>query len=136
MATSPIPKDRAHGTETAAAAPVVRPVLLGWVPVEACRLPTVDQPMRLAAFESLFADAVTGVERVDAHRLQLTLAPDPAFAARAGELAVREADCCGFFTFTLTAVSGALVLEIAVPPVRGHVLDGIAAQAVAARMHR
>ncbi|SDL22667.1 hypothetical protein SAMN05216298_3150 [Glycomyces sambucus] len=130
MTTSPIPTDGTSGTERARTA---RAVSLGWVPVEACRLPVADQPMRLAAFESLFADAVTGVERVGAHLLRLALAPDPAFAARTAELAVREADCCGFFTFTLTAAQGTLALEVAVPPERAHVLDGIAAQAEAAK---
>ena len=42
-----------------------RPVrAMAWVP-EACTLPTVEQPLRVAEFDELFATAVRPVERVD-----------------------------------------------------------------------
>lgn len=104
-----------------------------WLPVDACRLPGDGRAARLAAFEDLFAASVASVERTGATRLRLRLAPDPAVAAAAADLAMREADCCGFFTFTLTAGTGRLDLDITVPEPRAEVLDGIAAQAEAAR---
>jgi hypothetical protein len=41
-----------------------------WVP-ESCRLPTVEQPLRVAEFDELFASAVTPAERVDRTGLRL-----------------------------------------------------------------
>ncbi|MQM26886.1 hypothetical protein GFD30_15090 [Glycomyces sp. NEAU-7082] len=102
---------------------------LAWVPVDTCRLPTDEQPMRLAAFEDLFATKVLAVERTAPTRLRLDLEAEPETAARVGELALREADCCGFFTFTLTAAQGTLTLEVSVPAQRAGVLDGLADQA-------
>jgi hypothetical protein len=101
-----------------------------WVP-EACTLPTVEQPLRLAEFDSLFADAVRSVDRVDPLRVRLELGPDPDVAARAAHLVVRETQCCSFFTFTLSATGGQVLLEVAVPVGRGDVLDALADRAVA-----
>lgn len=106
---------------------------LAWVPADACKLPTAERPLRLAEFEELFATAVTGLDRPAPTRLRMALFPDPAVAARAAELSVRETGCCGFFTFTLTAVEHTLTLEVAVPRGRTEVLDGLAAQAETAR---
>jgi hypothetical protein len=105
------------------------------VPADACSLPTEGQVARLAAFEDLFRTAVTGIERPAPTRLRLNLASDPAAAATAADLAVREADCCGFFTFSLAVGAGHLDMDITVPAPRAGVLDGIAAQAEAARAH-
>ena len=102
-----------------------------WVPPDACTLPTVEQPLRTAQFDDLFATGVTAVERVARTRLRLELAPQPAVAARAAELAVRETDCCGFFTFTLTTTGSRVQLEVAVPVTRVDVLDALAERAVA-----
>ncbi|MQM25557.1 hypothetical protein GFD30_08230 [Glycomyces sp. NEAU-7082] len=104
-----------------------------WIADDACLLPAADRAARLAAFDDLFAAAVRSVERLEPTRLRLGLSPDPAVAARAADLSLREADCCGFFTFQLTAGTGRLELDIAVPEHRAGVLDGIAAQAEAAR---
>ncbi|MCC3764701.1 hypothetical protein K3N28_16715 [Glycomyces sp. TRM65418] len=106
---------------------------LAWVPADACELPTAERPLRLAEFEDLFATAVTGLDRPAPTRLRMALSPDPAAAARAAELAVRETGCCGFFAFALTAVEHTLTLEVSVPQGRTEVLDGLAAQAETAR---
>jgi hypothetical protein len=103
-----------------------------WAPADACRLPSAAVPSRIAAFDALFASA-RSVERPEPVRLRIAFASDPGTAARIAELAVREADCCGFFTFALTAAAGSLVLEVAVPPDRTAVLDGLAAQAAEVR---
>lgn len=95
----------------------------------ACTLPTVDRPLRLAEFDGLFATGVRSVERPDRHSLRLELAPDPAVAARAADLVVREGECCSFFTFTLTVTGGRVWLGVAVPGRQVEVLDAIAARA-------
>ncbi|MGW3614623.1 hypothetical protein ACWD6N_33130 [Micromonospora sp. NPDC005163] len=53
-----------------------------WVP-QACTLPTVEQPLRLAEFDDLFASAVLEMERVDRLRVRLELRPEPTVAGRA-----------------------------------------------------
>lgn len=95
-----------------------------WAP-QACTLPTVEQPSRLAEFDELFATAVRAVERLDASRVRFDLRPEPAVAARAADLLVRETDCCSFFTFTLTATGGTLLLEVSVPSAHVEVLDAL-----------
>jgi hypothetical protein len=101
-----------------------------WAP-EACSLPTVEQPLRVAEFDELFATAVRSVTRVESLRLQLELAPDASVAARAANLAVRETGCCSFFSFTLSATGGRVLLEIGVPAGQLGVLDALAERAAA-----
>jgi len=101
-----------------------------WAP-EACTLPTVERPLRLAEFDGLFATAVRAVDRVDGVRLRLDLVPEPGVAARAADLVVRETACCSFFTFALVATGAALALEVAVPPAHVEVLDALAERAIA-----
>ncbi|WP_084516702.1 hypothetical protein [Microtetraspora niveoalba] len=97
----------------------------GWAPA-ACTLPTAEQPLRVAEFDALFAEAVRAVRRPERGRLRLELVFSPDTAARAAELAARENGCCSFFTFTLTVADGALALEVAVPPQYIEVLDALA----------
>ncbi|WP_197093419.1 hypothetical protein [Nonomuraea sp. SBT364] len=97
---------------------------LGWAP-SACTLPTAEQPLRVAEFDALFAEAVQGVARPDRTRLRLDLVFSPGNAARAAELAARENGCCSFFTFVLTIADGSLALEVAVPPEQAEVLDAL-----------
>ncbi|MGW3812152.1 hypothetical protein [Micromonospora sp. NPDC005113] len=99
-----------------------------WVP-QACTLPTVERPLRLAEFDELFASAVVGVERVDRLRVRLELRPEPTVAGRAADLVTRETGCCSFFTFTLTATGGQLALDVAVPAGHVDVLDALATRA-------
>jgi hypothetical protein len=54
-------------------------------------------------------------------------------AALAVGLVAREAACCPFFTFTLTATGGALELAVAVPDSHVEVLDGFAARVAEVR---
>jgi hypothetical protein len=101
-----------------------------WVP-EACTLPTVERPLRLAEFDELFTTSVLSVERLDPARLRLDLEPDASVAARAADLVVRETGCCSFFTFTLTATGGTVQLDVAVPAAQVDVLDALADRAAA-----
>jgi len=99
-----------------------------WVP-QACTLPTVEQPLRLAEFDDLFASAVLGVQRADPLRVRLELRAEPEVAARAADLMTRETGCCSFFSFTLTATGNQLDLDVAVPAGHIAVLDALAARA-------
>ncbi|MEO3799533.1 hypothetical protein [Nonomuraea sp. B1E8] len=104
---------------------------LVWAP-SACTLPTAEQPLRLAEFDTLFADAVRSVARPEPTRLRLDLVFSPGNASRAAELTARESDCCSFFTFTLTIAGGGLALDVTVPPEHVEVLDALRARAGAA----
>ncbi|NUW29965.1 hypothetical protein HTZ77_00740 [Nonomuraea sp. SMC257] len=101
---------------------------LGWAPT-ACTLPTAEQPLRVAEFDALFAEAVQVVQRPEETRLRLELVFSPDNAARVAELTARENGCCSFFTFTLTIAGGSLALEVAVPAEHVDVLDALQARA-------
>ena len=101
--------------------PLIEP---SWAP-DACSLPAAEQPLRAKEFDDLFGDAVTAVHRIDAGRARLALRPDPAFAARAADLAVREAQCCSIFGFALTVTGDELALEISTAPGQVAVLDAL-----------
>lgn len=82
-----------------------------WVP-ESCALPTAERPLRTAEFDRLFATAVRRVDRIGAERVALELRPEPAVAAAAADLIVRETACCEFFTFALVATAGQVRLDV------------------------
>jgi arsenate reductase (thioredoxin) len=107
------------------------PAATSWAP-DACTLPTAERPLRAASFDRLFSGAVLGIERTAPTRLRLDLRPGPKVAAQAAGLAAAETECCSFFTFTLTAASGSLTLDIAAPATQAAVLDALARQAAAA----
>jgi hypothetical protein len=101
-----------------------------WVP-EACTLPTVEQPLRLAEFDDVFAARLVGQSRVAAHVLRWWLDLEAEEVVR--DLTARETECCSFFRFSIAAQSGALVVDVQVPPAQVKVLDALAARS-AARM--
>jgi hypothetical protein len=103
-----------------------------WAP-DACTLPTAERPFRAADFDAVFAATVRDLDRVGPTRLRLDLEPSPQAAARMAELAAAETGCCSFFTFALTATSGALTLDITVPQQYAPVLTALADRAVAGR---
>src|SRR5215212_5930938 len=72
---------------------------------EACTLPTVEQPLRVAEFDRLFAVA-TATERLGPMQARIVLPSSPQIAAQTADLVVRETQCCSFFTFSLTASAG------------------------------
>ena len=102
-----------------------------WVP-QACTLPATQQQLRVAEFDALFAEAVTGAQRLAPGRIRLDLRPRPGVAGRAADLAAAETSCCSFFTFALTVTGGSLSLDIEVPGSHLEVLDALAARALAA----
>jgi hypothetical protein len=99
-----------------------------WVP-DACTLPTTEQPLRQAEFDELFHLTARSVERIDQRRAVFELPAQPSVAARVADLAMREVDCCSFFTFGLTATGGRLTLEITVPAPYVTVLDALVSRA-------
>lgn len=100
----------------------------GWVPVDACRLPVAEQPLRLAEFDDLFAETLRTVERPPggATRARLVLAGQEALRDRVQRLADAETACCSFFEFIVTPLPGddgtAVALDIEVPPAHADVL--------------
>jgi hypothetical protein len=92
-----------------------------WVP-DACTLPTVEQPVRVAEFDDLFADALNGTRTTSTSR-RVEFAPDT--AARVRDLTDRESQCCSFFDFRVRPESDRVVLDIGVPASRTPVLDAI-----------
>ena len=102
----------------------------GWVP-EACTLPTVEQPMRVAEFDDLFRAALRTVDRPGRTHVVLGLDPAPGRADLVRALTRRETECCSFFEFTVVEQDGRLLLEVSVPPTHADVLDAIADRAAA-----
>ena len=82
-----------------------------WVP-PACTLPTVDQPLRRAEFDAMFAEDVIRLDQPTAEQLLLELRATPAAAARAADLAVKETGCCSFFSFDLSIGDGKVSMAI------------------------
>jgi len=107
------------------------PAPAGWVPVEACTLPTAVQPLRVAEFDDLFRACLTAVERLPgaATRARLVLTGGEGLHERVQRLADAETACCSFFSFTVTALPAAdgctVALDVEVPAVHAAVLDGL-----------
>ncbi len=113
-----------------------------WVPVDACTLPTRDQPLRVAEFDDLFATSLRDVAPAagGTPRARLVLGGDDTLPARVQRLADAETSCCSFFAFTVTdlgfeasdrAEEKRVALDIEVPPARVDVLDALVARATA-----
>ena len=99
-----------------------------WVP-EACTLPTVDRPLRLAEFDDLFATALRAQQRLSPTALRWCL--DPAAEATARDLTGREGSCCSFFRFAFDGDGDGLRLDVRVPAEHRAVLDALADRAAA-----
>ncbi|MRH93294.1 hypothetical protein GFY24_38765 [Nocardia sp. SYP-A9097] len=97
-----------------------------WVP-DACTLPTVEQPTRVAEFERLFGSSVRAVTRPNPARLELTLLAAAESAAR--ELAARESQCCAFFAFDFDSDTAGTLMRIGVPTGQVEVLDALETRA-------
>ncbi|MEV0132490.1 hypothetical protein AB0H83_29005 [Dactylosporangium sp. NPDC050688] len=108
---------------------------MSFVVPDACTLPTVEQPLRLAEFDTLFTTAVRTVETVTPNHARMQLSGPAGLEATVRDLAARETACCSFFTFTVTpqpADSGeALTLDVQVPGRYADVLASLAGRAAA-----
>lgn len=96
-----------------------------WVP-EACTLPTVERPLRVAEFDELFASAVE-VERVSSPELRVVV--HGVAAERVLDLTAKENSCCSFFEFEVVEVCEEVTLTVQVPPAHVAVLDAFAGRA-------
>ena len=103
-----------------------------WVP-ESCTLPTVEQPLRVAEFDALFALAVEPVERVSPTRLRIRLPVGEEVGSATRDLVARESGCCSFFSFDVQFLSTGTELQVGVPESQVAVLDAIEQRAEAAR---
>ncbi|MBW6440240.1 hypothetical protein KZ829_41610 [Actinoplanes hulinensis] len=101
-----------------------------WVP-EACTLPTVEQPLRLAEFDDLFTTALQRQHRLTDTALRWEL--DPAAERKARGLTERESGCCLFFTFTIRPGEGVLSVDVEVPTAYTEVLDALWQRAAGSR---
>ena len=99
-----------------------------WVP-DACALPTVEQPLRLAEFDALFATALRGQERLSPTHLRWRL--DPAAEPTARDLTARETECCSFFAFTFSAGAEAVEVDVEVPTRHVDLVDALEERAAA-----
>lgn len=108
---------------------------MSFVVPDACTLPTVEQPLRVAEFDDLLAAAIRQVETVTPQHLRLRLAGPSGLEATVRDLTARESECCSFFTFTVTSADAeageALTLDIEVPARYADVLGSLAATASA-----
>lgn len=108
---------------------------LDWVNVDACTLPTVERPLRLAEFDALFAGHLTSVETSGVERARMVFEGPSALRATVQDLADRETGCCSFFAFTVSSVGGGgqarevVTLDVEVPLARTDVLDALVARA-------
>ncbi len=103
---------------------------MAFVVPDACTLPTAEQPLRLAEFDALFATAVRQVTVITPTHTRLRLTGPAGLEAAVRDLTAREASCCTFFTFTVTAGTGdAVTLDVEVPPEHAGVLAALRARA-------
>jgi hypothetical protein len=101
---------------------------LAWEP-QACTLPTVERPLRLAEFDSLFT-GLTALHRLSPIHVRMHLTGRAGLEETVRDLTARETECCSFFTFTTTAVTESQVtLDVEVPPHQKAVLDALAERA-------
>jgi hypothetical protein len=106
-----------------------------WVPVDTCTLPTVEQPLRVAEFDALFAASLRAVKRPPgaATGARLVLAGDESLRDRVQRLVDAETSCCSFFTFSITPLAAdtgdadrmAVSLDIQVPAAHAGVLAAL-----------
>ena len=89
----------------------------------ACSLSTAETEDRLSAWAALLGQATERHSTAAGERVRLPA--QPAVAAQAAELAALEADCCRFFTFTITVGAGSLWLEVEAPPEGRPLLDAL-----------
>jgi len=95
---------------------------------DACTLPTVERPLRLAEFDALFTEAVRSVQS-DEGRVRMRLIGGDGLRERVRDLADRESACCSFFTFVVDGTETNVILEITVPPERRDILTALADRA-------
>jgi hypothetical protein len=115
-----------------------------WVRVEACTLPTLEQPKRIAEFDDLFAASLRDIQELGGSvvTVRLVLGGDEVLPERVQRLVDAETSCCSFFTFTLTPLElgdssvteTRVALDIDVPAARADVLAAFVSRARGAQV--
>lgn len=104
----------------------IPPVRSDWVP-DACSLPSIDRPLRIAEFDQFFAGGVRLLRRPAPARLELLLTDEAEPVGR--DLAARESTCCSLFTFDFAVTTDGVVMGVEVPGSSVDVLDVFAVRA-------
>ena len=103
---------------------------------DACTLPRIEQPLRLAAFGQLFASSVRQADTISPTHARIRLTGPAGLEATVRDLTDRETACCSFFTFAITSEAAgdgeALILDVQVPDQYTDVLGSLIGQASAA----
>ncbi len=92
--------------------------------MDACTLPTAQQPLRAREFDGLFRNHPAELQTAPG-RAVLMFRGDDDLALLVRDLADRESACCSFFRFEVTAENGAVRLTVEVPAERQDVLDAL-----------
>jgi hypothetical protein len=92
-------------------------------PPIACTLSTEERPDRVNAWTDVLARATE--QESTATGIRLRFDPDSQLVSTIADLAVREAECCAFFTFTITVDSGGAWLAVDAPTEARPVLDAL-----------
>jgi hypothetical protein len=95
---------------------------------DACTMPTVERPLRLAEFDALFATAVRSVER-RGDDVRMHLAGGEGLVGQVRDLSARETSCCSFFAFVVAGTDQDLTLDVSVPPAHQRILDALTERA-------
>ncbi|MEU9701945.1 hypothetical protein [Streptomyces sp. NPDC047981] len=98
--------------------------MTSWVP-DSCTLPTGEQPLRVAEFDTLFAAHLTDLARPGPHRLRLAFARSEGVEETVRDLVARESGCCSFFRFAITPGPEQIRLDISVDSPHEAVLDAL-----------
>lgn len=104
-----------------------------WVDVQACTLPTVERPLRLAEFDAVFADHLVEVTEQSGTSAALQFTGGIDVSGTLADLAARESQCCSFFEFELTDDNDSIRLDVSVPPAHADVLTALVERARLAR---
>lgn len=95
------------------------------VDVDACTLPTGEQPLRQQEFDDVFAQHLVTVRTTDATSAVMEFAGGDAVEVILQDLTEREAGCCSFFDFELARREDRVTLRIGVPPTQADVLAAL-----------
>jgi hypothetical protein len=102
---------------------------LAWIDVQACTLPTVERPLRLAEFDAVFADQLVHVVGESATVAVFRFAGGDDVMETLADLTARESQCCSFFEFDLDHEKDGVRLVVTVPTAHAEVLAALVARA-------
>ena len=88
-----------------------------------CTLSVDERPDRSNAWTELLAHAIE--RESTATGVRLRFAADPQLVSTVADLAVREAECCAFFSFTITVDARGVWLAVDAPPDGRPLLDAL-----------